>query len=357
MDEGDVQQPRCAGGRAAEELEADRDDYVALQEEGSRLLEQQQQKAREQAEKTAAAAKPSAAGPEASAVVLALQEEISRQRTLIGIINRASWCQVTTFKSSHVVLLVHLSARIAVEVSVDLSAPDADDLDGVIANISRCTATLVQSEAATDNASELARAFYAEMLASEVRQGALSSAALASYTSLGQIPELMSRLNGHVSSLRNMLCWLGPYSVDGHAWNVCTTTTQAGRSSSEVVVTLPDALHELRLPMPVLAAGDISGLSSSSLRVRASGDSVCARPMAQTIKALSARHTAFHGFPSSALRQRLEAIVLDSPVTTAIVDVDVDVGEASVSEEEGSAPVEKVGDAHEPKPSSSPSES
>ncbi|KAJ1443977.1 hypothetical protein B484DRAFT_441336 [Ochromonadaceae sp. CCMP2298] len=131
----------------------------------------------------------------------------------VDIVNKLTYCRVTTFQSDCICVTAQLSAEVAAKLvfhvsktypSISTSSPTS--AASAVLSISNIEVDL---EISPSPASHLASAYFATIMCSDALQGPLSSTVLSRVEAPGQIPPLLRAISGHISTLRVVLARLG----------------------------------------------------------------------------------------------------------------------------------------------------
>ena len=260
-----------------------------------------------------------------------LEDGLDELDTAIIVASNFTWTHVNCFLSDRFESTYQLANNLVLKLIFQLENNGGDNKDKF--TVRALSPVLINKEevniAVTPEVA-LAKAFYNDVMCSKVCNGVLSSNALKAVTSLMDVQRIMRRIGGYLTSLRNIFVSLSPFTTEGWSWNVksLTRSNDDNDVASYVVVSVPGNMYSFQLPLLVLVNGDISSLSSTSLRytgemvpnVEGKDDNttealkfgvvVAQREMAGVIRLLAVRNNkAFSAFPARKLRKEILKVV------------------------------------------------
>lgn len=238
------------------------------------------------------------------------QKELSQEHVAllqvqhaIGIIDRMSYFRTVRYQVNSIEVEVALTNKVRASVTFKL---DICNKCLVVDNIE--VETVQYGDVVSDSASELALAFFTQVLCNNAQNGPLSDGALAQIDACTEIPPLLQSVSGYIFSLRKMLQELHAFECDGYVWSLAT--------DNQISIVFPGSKYLLLLPWIRVMHGGVDAVNSDALRSTASdGQMVVAEyPMKAVISSLQMRYGVqerghFQGFPARAIRREVEAIV------------------------------------------------
>ena len=231
--------------------------------------------------------------------VAALENEVEQLASTVGVMGGVTWTRVISILSDTVETEHLLADGVALQFTFALREHN-ERVAVSLANVD-----LSIEDKVCESTAALANWFFQDVLSKN--NGPLAPDAVAAVATLTDVQTLLKNMCGHVSSLRHTMIWLQAFSVDGWKWTV--QQPKEGDSEALVIVHTPRNSCRLCLPLEIIMTGNISGLSSSSLRNK-KGEVILQRDMASVIKLLSARTgSPFGCFPSGPLRREVVKIM------------------------------------------------
>jgi hypothetical protein len=231
--------------------------------------------------------------------VAALEDEVEQLASTIGVMGGVTWTRVISILSDTVETEHLLADGVALHFTFALREHNER------VAVSLASIDLSIEDKVCESTAALANWFFQDVLSKN--NGPLAPDAVAAVATLTDVKILLKNMCGHVSWLRHTMIWLQAFSVDGWKWMV--QQPKEGDSEALVIVHAPRNSCRLCLPLEIIMTGNISGLSSSSLRNK-KGEVILQRDMASIIKLLSARtESPFGCFPSGPLRREVAKII------------------------------------------------
>lgn len=223
----------------------------------------------------------------------------------IAIIDRLSYFHTVRYQVNAIEVEVALTNKVRASVVFRL---DVCDKCLVIDNVEVEAVKYGDVVSGADSTSELALAFFTQVLCSNAQNGPLSDGALAQIDACTEIPPLLQSVSGYIFCLRQMLQELHTFECDGYAWSLA--------SDNQISIVFPGSKYMLLLPWTSVMHGGVNAVQSDALRSTASDglEVVAEYPMKAVISSLRMRYGVqerghFQGFPARAIRREVEAIV------------------------------------------------
>mmetsp|Transcript_72840 Transcript_72840/g.142871 ORF Transcript_72840/g.142871 Transcript_72840/m.142871 type:complete len:727 (+) Transcript_72840:861-3041(+) len=183
-----------------------------------------------------------------------VQDKLAETELLIDIINKLTFCRVTTFQSSCVKITAMLSPTVDVTLVFNLDKESDGDssVKLVVAGI-EVDLVVVQDKNTPKVVSAqnlFVSAYFASVMCADDCEGCLSSVTLNAVEEPYHIPPLLHKVNGAIADLRMILRKLPALNSDG--WKFVVAKTSAQEGLFKVIVAVPSIACHVHVPVNVL---------------------------------------------------------------------------------------------------------